>query len=105
MYEHQSETYKHIKAYVIDGRLSLVGSYNLCNHSYYINTDILIVIDSEAFAQRLTQLTENYIDQSCLVGAQNAYLAGETAPLKVSSFKYSAFRLLGYILYPIRFIF
>lgn len=105
LYEHQSDAYKHIKAYVIDGRLSLVGSYNLCNHSYYINTDILIVIDSEAFAQRSTQLTENYIEQSCLVGAQNAYLEGGTEPLEVSSVRYAAFRLLGIILYPIRFLF
>ncbi len=105
LYEHQSLSYKHIKSYVIDGRLSLVGSYNLCNHSYYINTEMMLAIDSEAFAAAITKSTENYIRQACLVGGENTYVESETAPLRVPYIQYAAFRLLGYILYPIRFIF
>jgi hypothetical protein len=66
---------------------------------------MMLAIDSEAFAAAITKSTENYIRQACLVGGENTYVESETAPLRVPYIQYAAFRLLGYILYPIRFIF
>ena len=43
----------HSKVLRIDGRLSVIGSYNLDPRSALDNTEVMLVIDSEAFAARL----------------------------------------------------
>lgn len=54
----------HAKSYCIDDRISVVGSYNLDPRSAYLNTELLLAIDSPAFASRLKEAQEHYFDQS-----------------------------------------
>lgn len=56
----------HGKSYVMDDRISAVGSFNLDPRSAYISTESMLVIDSKEFAGELTQHIETYIQQDSL---------------------------------------
>ena len=43
----------HAKSVIVDGRVSLVGSYNIDPRSQYLNTEVMCVVDDETFAREL----------------------------------------------------
>ena len=53
IFEYYGEGSIHAKSYIIDERLSLVGSFNLDARSSFLSTESMIVIDSEPFAEAL----------------------------------------------------
>lgn len=55
IYEYQGEGSIHGKAYVIDDRLSLIGSFNLDPRSAFLSTENMVVIDSVQVAQDLSE--------------------------------------------------
>lgn len=77
IYELQTEDSIHGKSMIVDGCLSAVGSFNMDDRSFYIDTESMLVIDSEPFAQTLHGAVQHYIDQSLLVGTDNHYLPSE----------------------------
>lgn len=77
VYEFQSRHAIHAKTYLIDDRLSVVGSFNLDPRSARIDTELMLAIDSEAFSDRLTRTVEEYKARSLLVGADGAYAPGQ----------------------------
>ena len=77
IYEYQSYDSIHGKSMVIDNRLSAVGSLNLDDRSFYIDTENMLVIDSPEFAAELNAAMEAYLAQSALVGADNNYVASQ----------------------------
>lgn len=80
IYELQSEHSIHGKSMVVDNRLSAVGSFNMDDRSFFIDTESMLIIDSEPFARSLRAAIDRYIDQSLLVGPDNRYI--ESASLK-----------------------
>lgn len=54
----------HAKSYCIDSRLSLIGSYNLDPRSAYLDTELLLAVDSLEFAQCLEQAQAQYFAQA-----------------------------------------
>lgn len=54
----------HGKSYRIDSRMSLVGSFNLDPRSAYLDTELLLAIDSPDFTRCLAQAQDQYIAQS-----------------------------------------
>lgn len=56
----------HGKSYLIDGRLSLVGSFNLDPRSAYLDTELLLAIDSPDFTRCLAQAQQQYFAQSAI---------------------------------------
>ena len=79
IYEYQSYDSIHGKSLVIDNRISAVGSLNLDDRSFYIDTENMLIIDSPEFAARLNAAMDDYIDHSALVGADNHYLDPDQA--------------------------
>lgn len=71
--EYQGENSLHAKTYIIDERLSVVGSYNLDPRSAYIDTELMLAIDSEAFAARLKQAQDEYRRQALEVDGSGEY--------------------------------
>lgn len=71
--EYQGEHSLHAKTYIIDERLSVVGSYNLDPRSAYIDTELMLAIDSAGFAARLKQAQNEYRRQSLEVDGSGEY--------------------------------
>lgn len=64
IYEYHGPGSIHAKSYIFDSRLSLVGSYNLDARSSFLSTESMVAIDSEAFAEVLTEKMVNLAAQS-----------------------------------------
>lgn len=77
LWEYQSVHSIHGKSMVIDDRLSAVGSFNMDDRSLFIDTEIMLLIDSPAFAAVLTEAINQYKSQSLQVGSDNAYLPSQ----------------------------
>lgn len=55
IYEYDGGTSTHGKSLSIDGRLSIIGSFNLDLRSTYLSTETMVVIDSTALTAQLNQ--------------------------------------------------
>ena len=96
VWEYQSRHAIHAKTYVIDGRMTVIGSYNLDPRSAYIDTELMLAIDSRDFAAHLRQVQAGYQAQSLELGADGAYLPGQgPAEVPVSLLKRGAVRALS----------
>lgn len=75
LYEYQQKTESlHGKTYIFDGKISLIGSYNLDARSTFLNTETMVLIDSEEFAHFLQEeLNKTVNDQSLQVLEDGAY--------------------------------
>lgn len=79
LYEFQSVTEStHAKAFVFDERISAVGSFNVDPRSTFLNTEVMVVIDSEEFAEHLADNTAWIKQQSLQVGPDGNYLPSQT---------------------------
>ncbi|MGG3942604.1 phospholipase D family protein [Peribacillus psychrosaccharolyticus] len=75
LYEYQKPYSIHGKSIVYDQNLSAVGSFNLDSRSAFLNTDSMVLIDSSAFADQLTNAIEKKItDNSILVAENKQYI-------------------------------
>jgi putative cardiolipin synthase len=84
----------HTKTMVIDGKDSVIGSYNLDPRSAWINDEGLIVVnDSPEFARLLEEKTWNRIKNATRMNQDGSYANG--------SHCYSAGRIMTIILRPI----
>lgn len=77
IYEFQSRHSIHGKAVVIDGRLGMLGSFNMDDRSMHLDTEIMLAVDSEPFAQSLEGAIRTIQAQSLRVGTENAYVIPE----------------------------
>ena len=64
VYELMNEAAVHTKTIVVDDRLSIVGSYNWDMRSTYLDTELMLVIDSQELNQHLRQMNEGYMEKS-----------------------------------------
>ena len=83
VYEYQGPDSLHAKSYVVDGRLSLVGSYNLDPRSRYIDTEMMLVIDSVPFSQTLLETMDGYRQRALLVEEDGQYAPADLPPAPV----------------------
>ncbi len=64
IYEYLGERYRHTKTILIDDRISVVGSFNWDMRSTYLDTELMLVVDSESFNEELRAQAEEHQDQS-----------------------------------------
>jgi putative cardiolipin synthase len=66
----------HSKSIVIDGRLAMIGSYNIDPRSHFLNTEVMCVVDDEALARELLRSVDVDADNACVIdpGAQGISL-------------------------------
>lgn len=105
IYEYQGTGSIHGKSMIFDGEISAVGSLNLDDRSFYIDTESMLLIDCPAFAQKLTGAVEALQAQSIQVNDSNQYV--QTSPVmqrSVSRAKQTVMFLASKIMHPFRFL-
>ena len=98
VYELMNEYPVHTKAVLIDERLSVVGSYNLDMRSTYLDTELMLVIDSEKLNQQIRATESDYMEKSKEVLANGHETEGAKYKKKIlnrqKKIYYSVLRLL-----------
>lgn len=64
VYEVMNDYPVHTKAVLIDDRISVVGSYNLDMRSTYLDTELMLVIDSKELNQQIRDTETIYMEKS-----------------------------------------
>lgn len=103
VYELMNEHAVHTKAALIDDRLSVVGSYNLDMRSTYLDTELMLVIDSQELNDQI-QKTENiYMEKSKEVLSNGQETQGAQYETKVLNWQKKLFYgVLRIIIRPLR---
>jgi len=99
LFEYQGGGSIHSKSYIIDNRLSIVGSYNLDPRSTYLSTEVMLVIDSEPYAQKLKEVHLSYISQSLQAKSLYEYHVGDIPMLDVKKGKKITLEVMRYVAY------
>jgi putative cardiolipin synthase len=69
-HEYKGPDCLHGKVIIVDGRVAMVGSYNIDPRSEYLNTEVMAISENEELARDLRQLIEHHIDNAWTI--QNA---------------------------------
>ena len=105
IYEFQSENQSiHAKSMFFGDSLSMIGSFNLDERSIRINTESVLIIDSEEFFGDNMNLISSYTSRSNRVGGNNKYIDDGVPTSHASFFKKAFFRMMGVILQPIKML-
>ncbi len=103
LYEYDGGISLHGKSILIDHDLSVIGSYNLDLRSSYVDTELMLVIESEGLNQELESYLNDMEKDSRKVLDENTYeipehLIMQKAPL----WKWMAWSVFGFVLQPFR---
>ncbi len=103
IYEFQDSNAIHAKTYIVDDRMSIIGSFNMDPRSEYIDTEIMLAIDSQEFTNYLLKIVDLYKGHSLVVGEDGDYLYNPLVEeYHVNPLKRITFRVIGKILSPFR---
>ncbi len=75
LYEYQGNGSLHGKSYIIDDRLSIIGSFNVDARSSFLSSEIVVVIDSKPLARSIQNKIGHLTRQSLLVSEDGTYKA------------------------------
>ena len=100
LYEYQGARQNHGKAAAFDDRLSAVGSFNLDERSAHIDTEMMLIIDSEPFNAALRAELNRLDAQSLAVGPDNRYRPGDVPARDVSAGKKVLYGFYGWFFDP-----
>lgn len=105
VYEFQGEGSTHAKSYILDNRISLVGSFNFDSRSTYLSTETMVVIDSEQFANTLGNEIQKHLGNSLKVAKDYSYMENSNVnEEKVFILKPIIVRLLSVVTYLVEFL-
>ena len=98
MYECIADHSLHTKTILVDDRLSAVGSYNYDMRSTYLDTEMMLVIDSPELNRELREQAGELMDQSRHVRPDGTAVRGEDYPdrehSEIARFFYQILRIL-----------
>ena len=105
VYELSDQQPNHTKSIIIDDRLCLVGSYNLDMRSTYLDTELMLAVDSPDLASILGAAAENDIDSSRVTKSDGSYEYGVYYKESELPFlKKVLYAILRVVIRPIRFL-
>lgn len=105
VYEVMNEQAVHTKTVLIDQNISIVGSYNLDMRSTYLDTEMMLVIDSEQLNAHLREMGDEYAQKSKVVLPDGQEIEQENFTPKVMPFyKKTFYGLLRVIVRPFRYL-
>ena len=88
---------------LINDRLSVVGSYNLDMRSTYLDTELMLVIDSEKLSQQIHEIESDYMEKSKEVLANGQETEGAKYQGKVLNWeKKLYYGVLRIVIRPLR---
>ena len=64
VYELMNDAAVHTKTILVDDNISIIGSYNLDMRSTYLDTELMLVIDSEKLNTHIREMSQEYILKS-----------------------------------------
>lgn len=103
VYEHSSVFSIHAKTILVDDRWSMVGSYNLDMRSTYLNSEMMLAVDSPELNAQLRKDFEQQAQESLHVYPDGTETAGANyAPAPMGIVKKLLYGLLRLITLPIR---
>ncbi len=98
VYEHTGDVSHHTKTIVIDDRLSIIGSFNFDMRSAYIDSELMLVIDSPELNRELRDELGKYMDSSRMILPDGTVVRYEgyeeinpSLPAKLKSYALRAF--------------
>jgi phosphatidylserine/phosphatidylglycerophosphate/cardiolipin synthase-like enzyme len=77
-HEYRGPDCLHGKVILVDGRVAMVGSYNIDPRSEYLNTEVMAIAENEELARRLQQLIDRHIENAWTIET-----APQAPPLRV----------------------
>lgn len=103
LYEYDGGTSNHGKSILIDNDLSIVGSYNLDLRSTYLDTELMLVVQSEGLNQELEEyMTAMEQDSRKIIDAKT-FEAPEHLEIQEAPFwKRVAWAVFGFVVQPFR---
>ncbi len=102
LYHFQGEGYIHAKAYAIDGRLSLIGSFNYDPRSAFLSQENLVIIDSAELTAALEDSIKGIAKKSIPYKKDGVHLVEDTAgKVQVPWYKKMTARLIYILMYPL----
>lgn len=105
IYEFDGENSTHGKSILIDDRISVVGSYNFDLRSTYMDTELMLVIDSEPLNRQLYEYMDYFQKSSRKVLDRDNYEIPEGLEIKeVPWWKKAAWKIIGVGLAPMRYL-
>ena len=103
VYELMNEHAVHTKTILVDDDLSVVGSYNLDMRSTYLDTELMLVIDSEELNAHIRSMLQEYMKKSTEVLSDGNVTRGQNYQEKMLSGKKKIFyQVLRVIIRPFR---
>lgn len=103
MYECIADHSLHTKTILVDDRLSAVGSYNYDMRSTYLDTEMMLVIDSPELNRELREQAGELMDQSRHVRPDGTVVRGEDYPdRELSAGKRFFYQILRILIMPFR---
>lgn len=95
----------HTKTILIDDNISIVGSYNLDIRSTYLDTEMMLVIESPALNEYLRERTKEQMEQSKHVLPDGTETYGKNySEIEMSFGKKCFYAVLRVIVYPFRYL-
>ncbi|MCD7956810.1 MAG: phospholipase D-like domain-containing protein [Lachnospiraceae bacterium] len=95
----------HIKTILIDDRLSVVGSYNLDERSTYLDTELMLAVDSEELCEQLRRSVERDLEFCKQVFSDGTEYFGDSyVPVEMAPDKEKFYRILRTIIRPFRYL-
>lgn len=105
LYELMNEDAVHTKTILVDDNISIVGSYNWDARSTYLDTELMLVIDSRELNRHICELNQIYMDKSIEVLPDGTETVGEAyQEVELSESKKWFYRILRVIIRPIRYL-
>ena len=105
VYEYLDDFSKHTKSILVDNNLTIIGSFNFDMRSAYINTELMLVIDSIELNTMLQDKTAADKTYSKSITADSDYQIGENYVEKSLTFWQKIFyAILRIIILPFRYL-
>ena len=103
LYEYDGGISTHGKSLVIDNDLCAVGSYNFDLRSTYMDTELMLVIQSEALTEQLIHYMDD-IEKDCrtVVDETDYIVPDHITVAPVPFLKRAAWKIVGFLLQPVR---
>ncbi|MDE5678865.1 MAG: phospholipase D family protein, partial [Lachnospiraceae bacterium] len=105
LYEYDGGDSYHGKSIIIDDDISIIGSYNFDLRSTYVDTELMLVIESREFTAELAAHMEGFEAQSRQVLSDGEYLTPDGLDIEeIPFFKKIAMRVFGFLAQGVRYL-
>ncbi len=105
LYEYSGGLSYHGKSLVIDNELAIIGSYNFDLRSTYMDTELMLCIQSEELAGELKAYMLDYQEDCRIVKSMEEQIVPEHVAIEEVPFvKNALWHIVGFLLKPFRYL-